>query len=264
MQSACGLVHWPWCEPATSAEVRLKTFWPIPLLSSHNPKLLLCLPTSPLFPPSISSFPHPSFHSSIPPDTTSLSSRNLSLFPLLVRLMFSLVLSFSGVLLWSTWTAGEPLTTICVYVCVCVQCGWAVAVVCHCSSISLSFSLTFAVFLLFLPFSKHTSSPAHPALTSLSSSSLRFNSSGIFTPYHFLCHTFCILWLCSHCSWKCPKSDVFLSKLISNLKSCIAAALKNKTSRDMKVTWRKKNHHRVRCHGDTIIVHIPLYSMLAS
>lgn len=169
------------------------SLWPIPLLSSHKPKLLLCLPTSPSFPPS---FPHPSFHSSVPPW--------YHIAPVLFFLSLSPLLSFSGVLLWSTWTAGEPLTTVCV----CVQCGWAVAVVCPRSS--LSFSLTFAVFLLFLPLSKHTSSLPHPALTSSSSS-----SSCTLTRYHFLCHTICVLWLRSRCSW---------TRRVCNLKSCVAAA----------------------------------------
>lgn len=124
-------VHWPWHEPTASAEVPLRTLFEW-FLSWSPTGLNYYLPFPPLprfLPPSLL-IPHHSFS--------------------LERPVLSPLLSFSGVLLWSARTAGEPLTTVCVFVCVC-EGGWAEAVVCPRSSNSPSFSLTFAVFLLFLP-----------------------------------------------------------------------------------------------------------------
>lgn len=157
------LVHCPWYEPATSAEVRQKTDWLISLLSYHSPKLLLTLSSFPSFPPSILSFPHPSFHSSFPPDTTSvLSFAFTSASHALPSALF-----LRGVVMVNVncrWTSDHR-----VGVCECALCGWADAVVCPRSSIFPSFSLTFAVFLHFLPpiqtlFFSSSPRPLHPPL----------------------------------------------------------------------------------------------------
>lgn len=152
------------------------------LLSSLSPKLLLCFPTSPSFPPSIPPRPVTSFF-----------------FPLLVRLVFWLLRSFSGVLLWSAWTAGEPLTAACVCVC-------AVWVGCLHSSFSFIF-FDFHIFLRLLLITL----PWPPS----SSSFFHLNSFTVFAPYQFLCRahqSFCVFWLRSRCSWKRPTCDGFLSK----------------------------------------------------
>lgn len=106
-----------------SIQRSLDSDWKLTLTDSSpelpHLKLLLCFLSSSL-PPLIH------------PDTTSFTSHN-ALFSLSPPCS-PFLLSFSGVLLWSVWTAGEPLTTL--YAC--VHCGWAVVVVCLQSSIFLS------------------------------------------------------------------------------------------------------------------------------
>lgn len=176
------LVHWPWYEPATSAEVRQKT---------HSDRFLSSVPTALNY-----YSPFPRFLPPSPPSLIPLSTRpslliphQSSLLPSLLRLMLSL-LYFSGVLLWSTWTAGEPLTAE--WVCVGGLMRWSVLSppsFPHSLWPSLSSSTSSLL-------SKHPSSPPRPALpSSSSSSSFHFTSAGIFTPYHFLLNTSCGLWL---------------------------------------------------------------------
>lgn len=70
-------------------------------------------------------FPFPPLPHFLPPSPLPLvlpsgTAWLLSLLPSLVPLVFSLLLPFSGVLSWSLWTAGERLTTVGEFVCVCV------------------------------------------------------------------------------------------------------------------------------------------------